>query len=211
MQCRDIAEVLEQEGLSPLPDAARAHVARCSHCQDYIADLETVVSAAREWPTEVEPPPRVWMALRAQLEQEGIFKEPVTAPNELPASWWGGFGEFFRTRALATVAVGALIAAAAILELRRPAALPLPPEVVATVKQLNEQEVDLRNMHLASTSPVDQAFEQNLKEIDDFIADCERHLKEVPQDELAREYLYSAYQQKAELLAAMLDRGRSVN
>src|SRR2546429_7238620 len=69
MQCRDIAEVLEQEGLSPLPDAARAHVARCSHCQDYIADLETIVSAAREWPTEVEPPPRVWMALRAQLEQ----------------------------------------------------------------------------------------------------------------------------------------------
>src|SRR5437660_6536006 len=105
MQCRDIAEVLEQEGLSPLPGAARAHVARCSHCQDYIADLETIVSAAREWPTEVEPPPRVWMALRAQLEQEGIFKEPVTAPNELPASWWGGFGEFFRTRALATVAV----------------------------------------------------------------------------------------------------------
>src|SRR5439155_24277868 len=68
-----------------------------------------------------------------------------------------------------------------------------------------------RNMHLASTSPVDQAFEQNLKEIDDFIADCERHLKEVPQDELAREYLYSAYQQKAEVPAAMLDRGSSVS
>ena len=58
---------------------------------------------------------------------------------------------------------------------------------------------------------IGKLFEQNLKEIDDFIADCERHLKEVPQDELAREYLYSAYQQKAELLAAMLDRGRSVN
>ena len=211
MQCRDIAEVLEQEGLAPLPDRARAHLARCPHCQDYIADLETIVSAAHELPAEVEPPARVWIALRAQLEQEGILKEPATAPNEVPASWWAGFREFFRSRALATVTVGALIAAAAMVELRQPAALPLPPEVVATVKQLNEQEVDLRNMHLASTSPVDQAFEQNLKEIDDFIADCERHLKEAPQDELAREYLYSAYQQKAELLAAMLDRGRSVN
>src|SRR6266566_4323195 len=211
MQCRNIEEVLEQEGLAPLPDAARAHLARCSHCQDYIADLEIIVSAAHELPAEVEPPARVWIALRSQLEREGILKEPVTAPKQVPASWWGGFGEFFRSRALATVTVGALLAAAAILELRQPAALPLPPEVVATVKQLNEQEVDVRNMHLASTSPVDQAFEQNLKEIDDFIADCERHLKEVPQDELAREYLYSAYQQKAELLAAMLDRGRSVN
>ncbi len=210
LQCRDIEEVLEQEGLGPLPEAARAHVARCLHCQDYLADLETIVSAAHELPAEVEPPARVWIALRVELEREGILK-PVTALRGVPASWWDGFREFFRSRALATLTVGALIAAGAILELRQPAALPLPPEVVATAKQLNQQEVDLRNMHLASTSPVDQAFEQNLKEIDDFIADCERHLKQAPQDELAREYLYNAYQQKAELLAAMLDRGRSVN
>jgi hypothetical protein len=211
LQCRDIEEVLEQAGLGPLPEAAGAHVARCLHCQDYIADLETIVSAAHELPAEVEPPARVWIALRAELEREGILKEPVTVSREVPGTGWDGFGKFFGSRALATVTVGALIAAAAILELRQPAALPLPPEVVATVKQLNQQEVDLRNMHLASTSPVDQAFEQNLKEIDDFIADCERHLQQSPQDELAREYLYNAYQQKAELLAAMLDRGRSVN
>ena len=216
MQCRDIAEVLEQEGLAPLAEAARAHVDHCPHCQDYIADLETIVSAAHELPAEVEPPSRIWMALRAQLAREGLIKEPVTSPKEEPSSWWNGFRGFFRSRALATIAVGALIAAAAMVELRQPpeprsAALPLPPEVVATVNQLNEQEVDVRNMRLASTSPVDQALEQNLKEIDDFIADCERHLKGNPQDQLAREYLYNAYRQKAELLAAMLDRGRSVN
>ena len=211
MQCRDIEEVLEQEGLAPLPESARAHLARCPHCQDYIADLETIVSAAHELPAEVEPPASLWMALRAQLEREGIIKEPVTAPKEEPASWRDGFRAFFRSRAFATLTVGALLAAAAIVELRQPRELPLPPEVVATVKQLNEQEIDVRNMHLAGTSPVDAALEQNLKEIDDFIADCERHLQGAPQDDLAREYLYSAYQQKAELLAAMLDRGRSVN
>ena len=69
----------------------------------------------------------------------------------------------------------------------------------------------MRNMRLASTSPVDATLDQNLQEIDGFIADCERHLKQTPQDELAREYLADAYQQKAELLAAMMDRGRSVN
>jgi anti-sigma-K factor RskA len=210
MHCRDIEEVLEEEGLAPLPEAARAHVASCQHCQDYLADLETIVSVADELPAEVEPPARLWMALRAQLEREGLIKEPVTARTEEPASWWD-FGTFFRSRAFATVTVGALIAAAAILELRQPPELPLPPEVVATVKQLDEQEIDVRNMHLASTSPVDAALEQNLKEIDNFIAECERHLQQAPQDDLAREYLYSAYQQKAELLASMLDRGRSVN
>ena len=210
MQCRDVEEVLEQEGLTPLPEVVRGHVAGCRYCQGYIADLETIVSAAHQLPAEVEPPARLWIALRAQLEREGLIKEPVTARKEEPVSWWD-FGTFFRSRAMATVTVGALIATGAILELRQPRELPLPPEVVATVKQLDEQEIDVRNMHLASTSPVDAALEQNLKEIDNFIAECERHLQQAPQDDLAREYLYSAYQQKAELLASMLDRGRSVN
>lgn len=210
MQCRDIEEVLEQEGLVPLPEAARAHVAHCSHCQDYLADLETIVSTAHELPAELEPPARVWVALRAQLEREGLIKEDVPARTAEPASRWDGFGAFFRSRALATVTVGALIAAAAILQLRQPSE-PAVDRTPNIAEVLNKQEADWRNMHLAGTSPADAALEQNLREIDDFISDCERHLKQAPQDELAREYLYSAYQQKAELLAEMMDRGRSVN
>ena len=216
MQCRDVEEVLEQEGLAPLPETVRGHVAGCRQCQGYIADLETIVSAAHELPAEVEPPSRVWVALRTQLELEGIIREPATlAPEAKPVSWWNGFRQVFRGRALATLTIGAVLAAAAILQLRQtPEPPPIPPSLRATVEQLDQQEVDVRNMHLASTSPVDPvdvALEQNLREIDDFIADCERHLKEAPRDELAREYLADAYQQKAELLAAMMDRGRSVN
>ena len=214
MQCRDVEEVLEQEGLEPLPETARMHVARCPHCQGYLADLATIVSSARELPAEVEPPSRVWVTLRAQLKLEGIIKEPAAPAKVVPASWWHGFGQLFRSRALATVTVGAVIAAGAVLQLRQPsenAFVPVPPGIQVTLEQLNQQEGLVRNMHLASASPVDAALEQNLEQVDDFIADCERHLKAEPQDELAREYLYGAYQQKAELLAAMMDRGRSVN
>lgn len=216
MQCRDVEEVLEQEGLAPLPEAVRGHVAGCRQCQGYLADLETIVSAAQELPAEVEPPSRVWVALRTQLELEGVIKEPAIATKAEPVSWRNGLGQLFRSRALATLTVGAILAAAAVLQLHQPANVspvppPVPPSLRATVEQLDQQEVDVRNMHLASTSPVDTALEQNLKEIDDFIADCERHLKEAPRDELAREYLADAYQQKAELLATMMDRGRSVN
>ncbi len=66
-------------------------------------------------------------------------------------------------------------------------------------------------MQLASTSAVDNSFRQNLQQVNDFIADCERRLNAEPQDELAREYLSNAYQQKAELLSAMMDRGGSVD
>jgi hypothetical protein len=93
---------------------------------------------------------------------------------------------------------------------------PVAPDVayklfVATRTTLNEQEPLARGMILASTSPVDESLRENLKKVDEFIAECERRVNAEPQDQLAREYLSEAYQQKAELLSAMLDRGRSIN
>jgi hypothetical protein len=86
--------------------------------------------------------------------------------------------------------------------------LPSPSEAGVTLQQA---EQDLPNIRLAGNSTVDTSLRQNLRTVDEFIAECERHLKLNPQDELAREYLFSAYQQKAELLAAMMDSGRSEN
>jgi hypothetical protein len=221
MQCRDVEIVVEQEGLAPLPEAARAHVATCSHCQELVADLATIVFMANELPAEVEPPARVWVSLRAQLELEGIIKTPAVPAHGGRSSWWHGLGDLFRSRAMATAFVGLLIVVAGVLQLRQPPDAPLetartaeapawPIPFAQTAKVLNEQEIDLRNLQLASTSPVDDSFRQNLQKVDDFIAECERHVNDDPQDELAREYLSYAYQQKAELLSAMMDRGGSV-
>ena len=227
MLCKDVEIVVEQEGLAPLPEAARAHVATCSHCQDFVADLAAIVSVANELPAEVEPPARVWVSLQAQLELEGIIKTPVVPAHGGRSSWWLGFNDLFRGRALATATVGLLIVAAGVLQLRQPpdASLETNGSVAdpvwqvpfaQTAKVLNEQEIDLRNMQvanmqLASTSAVDTSFRQNLQQVDDFIADCERRVNAAPQDELAREYLSNAYQQKAELLSAMMDREGSIH
>jgi len=219
MQCRDVEFAVEQEGLAPLPEAARAHVAACSHCQEFVADLAAIVSAANELPSEVTPPARVWVSLRTQLELEGIIRMPVVPARGERAPWWRGFNDLFRSRTLATAIVGLVIVAAGVLQLRQPSeeaslkvagpAWQIP--FAQTAKVLNEQEIDLSNMQLASTTAVDASFRQNLKQVDDFIADCERRVNAEPQDDLAREYLSNAYQQKAELLSAMMDRGGSVN
>ena len=84
--------------------------------------------------------------------------------------------------------------------------MPSPSEAGVTLQQA---ERDLPNIQLAGNSTVDASLRQNLRTVDEFIAECEYHLKMNPQDELAREYQDSAYQQKAELLAAMMDSGRS--
>jgi len=222
MQCEDVEIVVEQEGLAPLPEAARAHVATCSHCQEFVADLAALVSVANDLPAEVEPPARVWVSLQAQLELEGIIKTPIVPAHGERSFWWQGFSDLFHSRALATATVGLLIVAAGVLQLRQTpdASLETNGSVAGpawqvpfaqTAQVLNEQEIDLRNMQLASTSPVDDSFRQNLQQVDDFIADCERRVNAAPQDELAREYLSNAYQQKAELLSAMMDRGGSVH
>src|SRR5271163_4544736 len=77
MRCNDVADVLELEGLAPLPDSARQHVAECPACQGLLADFGSIVAAARDLPSEVEPPARVWISLRAQLEAEGIIRETL--------------------------------------------------------------------------------------------------------------------------------------
>ena len=222
MQCKDVEFVVEQEGLAPLPEAAQAHVATCSHCQDFVADLAAIVSVANELPAEVEPPARVWVSLQAQLELEGIIKTPIVPAHSERSSGWHGFSDLLRGRALATATVGLLIVAAGVLLLRQPPDDSLETNgsvadpvwqvpFAQTAKVLNEQEIDLRNMQPASTSAVDTTFRQNLQQVDDFIADCERRVNAAPQDELAREYLSNAYQQKAELLSAMMDREGSIH
>ena len=220
MLCKELEAVVEQEGLAPLPKEVNTHLAQCRECRNYIADLTSIVDVARKMPSEIAPPDRIWISLRAQLEREGIIREPLLVPASERVSWWQGFNELFRSRALATAAVGLLIIAAGFLQLRTDNGSGANAHALqatasgpfaATRIVLNEQEPLARGVIVASSSPVDTSLRENLQTVDDFISDCERRLNDVPQDDLAREYLSNAYQQKAELLSAMMDRGGSVN
>jgi hypothetical protein len=254
MQCEDIELILEQEGLEPLPEEARAHLAECAGCRSYVADLTSIVDVANKLPAEITPPERVWVSLRAQLEAEGIIhaQAPVAVPAS-PSSWWSSIHAFFSNRVLATATVGIVIIAAAVFQIRSeragreaqpaesvrqlpaapvipssnqpvkiksapvstpspaPSTLTAPAEFASTAQALNDQEPLATGMIASSNSTIDASLRENLKKVNEFIADCERHLKEQPQDELTREYLSAAYQQKAELLSAMIERGRSIN
>lgn len=209
MQCKEVETVLEREGFMPLPDAARAHVAGCTACQSFVADLTEIVATAHLLPPEVEPPPRVWASLRTQLENEGIIK----TPGRSRLAWLQGFSELFRTRALATVAVCFVIMAAVIVQLPRHVMAPSGARNVygEVALALNQDERGLLTSPGSAPSSLDVSLRHNLEIVDNFIADCEQRLKEQPEDDFAREYLSGAYQQKAELLSVMMERGGSGN
>jgi hypothetical protein len=210
MQCKEVEVVLEQEGWTPLPEGARAHVAACNSCQSLVSDLSTIVASAHLLPAEVEPPARVWVSLRAQLQAEGIIKTHTAAEH---SSWWHGFPDLFRARVMATAAVGLLIVGAIVLQVRGPATHSTEARNVYddTAMALDQDEAHLPPAQLASRSMVEVSLRQNLGIVDNFIADCERRVKEQPEDDLAREYLSGAYQQKAELLSALMEPGGSGN
>jgi len=256
MHCKDLESILEAQGLGELSKDARLHLATCGACQGLVADLDSIVLAAKSLPAEVAPPDRIWISLRAQLEAEGLIKEPVEMSEQ--SSWWESLTGWMKPRTFAIVAAAALVLAAAVYVTRVPhdsspgaaknqpaieTPRPAQPQVTATAPPsssapastpskgptpsktkvlapspsesasftLDQAELDVPNMELAGNSQVDTALRQNLRTLNAFIAECEQHLKQNPQDELAREYLNTAYQQKADLLAAMMESGRGDN
>jgi ribosomal protein S15P/S13E len=231
--CTHLTDAVECEDLSSLPPDDLAHLAECTDCQGFVADLNSIVAAARQIPAEVEPPARVWISLRNQLAAEGLIREHVVPSEPLaPKPWWyahwshaqgwHGFAGLLHGRVLATASVGLLILIAGAYQLRNTNVATTLPQPVAEQREvpddtgpiLTQQENEMRSAETASTlstSPVDDSLQKDLHTLDAFIAECKLHLKANPRDQLTREYLDRAYQQKAELLAEMMDRGRSVN
>lgn len=212
MQCRDVESVLEKHGFVPIPENARAHVAGCNSCRNLVADLTAIVATAHLLPAEVDPPARVWTSLRNQLEAEGIIR---TAARR---SWWQGFSDLFRARAFAFASVAALAAVAVTLQFQQPdqhssEVRRLSPDTLSdTASILSRDEASLPAMRLASdTNVINISLRQNLDIVDKFIVDCEQRIKQEPADQLTRDYLTGAYQQKAELISVMMERGETEN
>jgi len=224
MLCKDFKQSIEENGFAQLPEAAQAHAAGCLSCTALVEDFSAILTAARQIPAEVEPPARVWVALEAQLQAEGIIRPPrIVIPAETPA-WWKSFGTLIRGRMLATAGVAALVLIAGVYQMRqRPVdgtkqanMVAVPEPFAETGTTLDQEEQSLGPMQTASTisggvSNVEVALRENLATVNAFIKECRKRLQEDPNDPMAREYLSTAYQQKAEILAAMMERGRSVN
>ena len=197
MQCRELEVFFEEEGLAPLSAAARQHLSECHACKHFFDDVTGIVALAHQLPAELDPPEHIWISIRNELVREGTIRG--LSDNRVP--WWQSFAELFRNRSLATAAVAMVMIVVAFLLGSRPrdhVQQVQEDPYASTVTALSQQEHDLANMQLASTgeenSAVDASLRQNLQQVNEFIADCERRVREEPSDELAREYLTNAYQ-----------------
>ncbi|MFZ0581391.1 MAG: hypothetical protein WA690_18615 [Candidatus Acidiferrales bacterium] len=202
---------------------AQAHLRNCPRCLAIVNDLNAIQAEARTWSAfETDAPERVWVSLRAQLEQEGLIREAVPvstsrdhAQPSADSGWLHGLFGGFPRPVLAGAYLAVLIAVAFALsgpinkkvneakwlEGTRIATSPLRAE-------LNTAEQN--SISSLPDSDVSASLHRNLAIVDNYIALCEKSVHEEPQNELARDYLYEAYRQKADLLAQMSERGENI-
>lgn len=215
MGCNEFFDRLEQWMEGDHPSDLQAHVQGCAECRSLIDDLSTIQHAAPSLAAaDTAPPARVWISLRAQLEREGLIHGERSAWTEKLRAWLGGvFGAVPRP-ALAGAYLVALIAVGAALA--RPGLRQTNDDrwingtQVSTQPlsaQLNTAEQDSVSSMVNSDPVVTASLQKNLAIVDNYIALCEKSVHEEPESEMARDYLYEAYQQKADLLAQITERG----
>jgi hypothetical protein len=217
MQCNQLEQILEQQADEPLPNLAVAHIDACEVCRALTADLDALHNAVAELGAEgIAPPERLWVTLRNQLEAEGIIHEARPALQGLPHGWWLAF----QRPALAGAFLSLVLVAAGLISYMgnstqmavhpefdfKPTVSPVP----SAESVFREEVLTVGNENIPGfqehDAPVTASIRRNLNIVDNFIVMCEKSVREQPENEMAREYLYGAYEQKAELLATATNR-----
>ena len=221
VNCRDFQGRFEPSDDSPRDDAppdlnVQAHLRDCPSCRTFIEDLGKIRAAGAQLAaSDPEPPARIWFSLRAELEKEGLIRDTHAKPRS--KSW---LGELLRGRfsvvprpVLAGGYLAALLAIAFGLSGPINSRINRQRWLDGTQSSTEPLSAQLMSAEKASFSslpvsetPVTASLHQNLEIVDNYISLCENSVREEPENELAREYLYEAYQQKADLLAQLNER-----
>jgi len=234
MQCSEFLNQLDAWIEGDRYPNGEIHLLDCRACRDLVSDLEAIRSTARSWEAAepAVPSARVWASLRMRLEAEGLIHDAgdlvhdtqpaveVAAADIHPQAelqhqpnWFARIFAGMARPALAGAYMVALIAVGFALsgpgtqrgaddhwsEVTQNATTPLNSEL---------DTVEHTVSTLAASDPVVTAsLHKNLAIVDNYIALCEKSVHEEPGNEIARDYLYGAYQQKADLLAQMTENG----
>jgi uncharacterized protein (UPF0333 family) len=221
MQCEQFEQILEQQDDGVLPKPALAHLESCEGCRALSADFGAIHNMAMELGAEeIAPPDRVWISLRNQLEAERLIHASLEAPRgarHASPGWW----TVFQRPAVAGAFLGIVLAAASAVvylsnfaETAVQSQLEAPQQDISPVLSansvFNEEVLTVGNDSIPGLQRQDTAvtasIRRNLQIVDNFIAICEKSVREQPDNQMARDYLYGAYQQKAELLATAMNR-----
>jgi hypothetical protein len=217
MKCEEFQRGLEQESLA---SSAGAHLQSCAACRALKADLDAIHNATLELALdEIAPPDRVWVSLRNQLESEGIIRSTAPVREQAVHGWWTTFqqpafaGGFLTVILIAGILAGVQGNLTSVQTPIRNNDFSALQQVVVPTSNHSVKEELLTAVNdtvsgFAQEDPVlADSLRRNLDIVDNVIDVCEKSVHDEPENQVARDYLNGAYQQKAELLAAAMNHG----
>jgi hypothetical protein len=210
MTCEEFRRVLPELGSGHRIDHDE-HLELCCACSDLVADLNAISQEARLLQSSEDPSPWVWNSIEIALRQEGLIRQPQLEQSRLisPALSW-------RLRWLMALAATLLIVFGILIYQRgtgqpQLAERPLPAAGVVTANLQSAEAMGGEDLQLLKTvsertPSMRDTYEADLRSVNAYIRDAEQSVKSNPNDEVAQQYLRSAYEQKAMVYEMALDR-----
>ncbi|HEV7219792.1 MAG: hypothetical protein ACHP8A_17115 [Terriglobales bacterium] len=205
MTCEEFERVLpEHEGSHTIEQ--QSHLKSCAPCLELVADLNAISEQAKFLQDTDEPNPRVWNSIEIALRQEGLIREPESAPFLVHSQP--------RRRRLAwLIPAGALILLMfGVMQYKRApvqsvAQKPVSASavsVIADASSLDDQQLlEVVSKHAPAMRA---SYAANLRDVNSYIRDAEESVRIDPNDEQAQKYLMDAYEQKSMVYEMAMDR-----
>jgi hypothetical protein len=192
-----------------------AHAGECRFCRVVLSDLKQLMTTSATLADE-DPPARLWADVRSVLASEGLFKEPSFwkswlpnvefLPRPAPVAVLGALAllsiALVMPSSVSTSRADALTKASSRVQRASSATLDVDSNLQHTVQEL---QAIYQSRALSFEPAVSATYQQGLRSLDVSIKECQDSVRREPANSLAREYLLTAYQQKAEVLQSALE------
>lgn len=205
MNCTDFeVEWAGLEDTSRLNAAMEGHRSACNHCAALVSELNSILDQARELRFSEEPPQRVWVAIRNQLEQEGLIREPAMARARAARKQRSAAGWLFRLpmglayTSVFFIAVGVMY----LHSLFNPQALPTlartpaVPEIAYVRPDTSARDKTVEEMLAKIPEDHREIFVSNWNQVNSSIENWQNFADQHPDDPFAPQQLMNARQQK---------------
>lgn len=205
MNCTEFQNALPDfidGGAAPEADG---HLKSCAACAGLVADLKEIAGQAHLLAASDEPGPQVWSRIEASLELEGLVRVQAPAPRR--ALWWGAGQNRWAVPAWAGAVAALLLLAFGMNTLRQPTTPPAGVAVVKPAALVDDDDMKfLAAVEERAPSKGAARYKVHLEAVNASIRDAKRSVEQDPRNELARERLIQAYDQKSALYEMAMTR-----
>jgi len=176
---------------------AEGHLKSCAACAGLVTDLREIAGQARLLAASEEPGPQVWERIAESVESE-VMARPDAAPPRRTL-WWGAGQSRWAIPAWAATVAALLLLSFQLNTLRQAPEAPAGVAVVKPAALVDNDDLKLLEA-VGKRHPNKRArYREHIEAVNASIRDAKRSVEQDPANELARERLIQAYDQKSAL------------